>query len=310
MAAVIRPDDIDFGMYMRQTNPQAKVRAASAFMDSLKAKFEDKRGERKPHMFSTKLRQAIEFRPGEVTCWAGYNGHKKSMFTGQVALDLLVQKQRTLMASFEMDCADTIARMACQAFGVERPAPTSLERFAKWTDGRLWMFDHVGRIGVDECLATCNYFAAKLDGAHVFLDSMMMICASEEKLDEQKQFTTDIVRLAQETGLHIHVIAHCRKPATGDEGKPPSKYDIRGSAAISDQAHNVITVWSNKAKVAALEKNPYDGDAQAQPDAAVTIEKQRNGKTEGRFKLWFHEQSMRFMDDRTSPVEPYVMEAA
>jgi hypothetical protein len=43
------------------------------------------------------------------------------------------------------------------------------------------------------------------------------------------------------------------------------------------------------------------------PDAAVTVEKQRNGAWEGRLKLWWHEDSLRFVDDRTSPVEPYRM---
>lgn len=310
MASVLQPDDIDFAAYMRETNPKVKVRAASLFAADLKAAFADVRGPRKPRMFSTKLRDAIEFRPGEVTCWAGYNGHRKSMFTGQVALDLCVQRQRVLMASFEMQPARTIARMARQAAGVERPADATLDRFAAWTDGRLWVFDHLGRIGVGECVAVCRYFAEELEGQHVFIDSMMMVCNSEEHLDEQKQFTTDIVRLAQETGLHVHLVAHCRKPQAGGEERPPTKYDLRGSAAISDQAHNVITVWANKAKTAALEKNPYDGDAQAQPDAAVTIEKQRNGRTEGRFKLWFHEESLRFMDDRTSPCEPYVLQEA
>ena len=100
---------------------------------------------------------------------------------------------------------------------------------------------------------------------------MMMVCASEESLDEQKQFTTDLVRVAQETGLHLHVIAHCRKPPSGDESKPPSKYDLRGSAAISDQAHNVITVWADKEKKARLEQDPNDMAWLAKPAAASRI---------------------------------------
>jgi twinkle protein len=110
--------------------------------------------------------------------------------------------------------------------------------------------------------------------------------------------------VAQETGLHIHLIAHCRKPQSGED-KPPSKYDLRGSAAISDQCPNVITVWANKAKQAKLESDPHDTVAQAEPDALIGVEKQRNGEFEGRLKLWFHRDSFRFCDDRTSAVEPY-----
>ena len=66
---------------------------------------------------------------------------------------------------------------------------------------------------------------------HIVVDSMMMVCPSEEHLDPQKQFVTDLVRMAQEHAVHVHLVTHCRKPSTGEE-HPPGKYDIRGAAAI------------------------------------------------------------------------------
>lgn len=302
------PDTIDFRDYIRVTDPAVKVRKASAFGTELLAEFAPRDTKTKvAEMFTTKLRGRIEFRPGEVTCWAGYNGHKKSMFTGQVALDLIVAGYRTLMASFEMQPSRTLARMAKQTFAVPRPATPSLQAFSRWTDDRLWMFDHVGRIDPDTCIAVCRYFADELRGQHVFIDSMMMVCGSEESMDQQKQFVTDLVRMAQETGLHVHLVTHCRKPQNG-EGTPPTKYDLRGSAAISDQAHNVITVWANKDKFHRLQVNPQDADALSMPDARVSVEKQRNGEFEGAVKLWFDSPSMRFCDDRVTAVEPYVLQ--
>jgi twinkle protein len=306
--AQLIPDTLDFAAYMRDTEASAKVRSGALFADDLVAKFEPRTSQRSAAMFSTKLRNVIEFRPGEVTAWAGYNGHRKSMFTGQVALDLCVQRERVLVASLEMSPADTLARMAKQAFALTKPAPDSLRHFAQWTDGRLWLFDHVGRLSPEKCTAVVRYFAEELQGTQVFIDSMMMVCASEEHIDEQKQFVTDIVRAAQEYRVHIHLVAHCRKPQVGEE-KPPTKYDLRGSAAISDQAHNVITVWSNKAKAAKLDKYPNDLDAAAEPDALVSVEKQRNGDWEGRVKLWFAGPCLRFSDERMTPLEPYVLEA-
>ena len=153
MAQLI-PDDIDFSAYMRETNPRVRVKSAAAFADDMAALFAERdHSKRRPMMFSTKLRDVIEFRPGEVTCWAGYNGHRKSMFSGQCALDLCVQGERVLMMSMEMYPADTLARMARQAFGVARPATASLEHFAAWTDDRLWLFDHIGRISAKEAMA-------------------------------------------------------------------------------------------------------------------------------------------------------------
>lgn len=307
MADVI-PDTLDWGAYMRQTEASVKVRRAAEFADDMDAEFADRDRSQRSVMFSTKLRDVIEFRPGELTCWAGYNGHRKSMFVGQVALDLCSQRERTLIASMEMSPGRTLARMVRQAYGEASPGQESRRRFAKWTDGRLWLFDHLGRVTPSTMQAVCMYFANELHGRHAVIDSMMMVCGSEESMDEQKQFTTDLCRLAQETGMHVHLVTHCRKPQSGAEDKPPTKYDLRGSAAISDQASNVITVWANKPKMNRLQADPGDDEALHMPDAAVTVEKQRNGAWEGRLKMWWDDSSLRFLDDRTSPVAPYRME--
>lgn len=307
MARVIDADTIDWRVYERDTDAKTRVRPASIFADELVAQFAPRpaKGSRRARMISTKLRTAVDFRPGETTVWAGYNGHRKSMFAGQVALDLCCLAEPTLIASFEMQPAVTLARAARQCFACAQPSERQLRMFSDWTDRRLWLFDHMGRVEPARLLAVLRYFGEELRGRHAFVDSMMMVCASEDELDQQKQFMTDLVRLAQETDLHVHLIAHCRKPQGGDESKPPTKYDLRGSAAISDQAHNVITVWANKAKKAILEANPNDEKAIDQPDAAVTVEKQRNGAFEGRLKLWWDEASFRFTDERTTPLEPY-----
>jgi twinkle protein len=297
--------DVDLSAHMEGPEFAPKVRPASDFAEQVKACLRgDDNEPRHPTMLLSKAR-GIEFRPGEVTAWVGFNGHRKSMFTSQVALDLCAQKRKALIVSLEMAPKDTLARMVRQAHGTRNPGDRNVDWFHSWADGKLWLFDHIGELEVAKALALCRYFQAELGGTDVFLDSMMMICTSEERLDEQKRFSTGLVRLAQETGLHVHVITHCRKPNSGDEAKLPGRYDIRGSAAISDQAHNVMVVWMNKAKYAKLEEFPGDMDAHAEPCAVVKCDKQRNGKWEGKIKLWNDERSLRFCEDRTTPVEPY-----
>lgn len=307
MASMISPDDIDFRAYMHQTEASAKVRKASMFADELAAAFAPRdRSRRVPAMVSTKMGRELECRPGEVTVYAGYNGHRKSMFTGQVALDLCRQRRRVLLASLEMMPATTLARMARQATAQEIPIRRETDAFARWTDGRLWLFDHVGRLSPQQCVALLKFFANDLRGTDVFIDSMMMVCASEEHLDEQKQFMTDLVRVAQETQLHVHLVAHCRKPT--DETRPPTKYDLRGSAAISDQAHNVVMVWANKAKADKVREGRADEDDYQKPDALICVEKQRNGTFEGKLSMWFDQQSLRFTNDRTTAVHAINMD--
>lgn len=304
MAEILR-DDIDWEVYARQTEAQAKVRKAYAWHDELLAEFAVKdEPSRIPTVLAGKLRGGLEFRPGEITVWAGYSGHRKSMFAGQVALDLIAQGQRVLIASLEMLPARTLSRMARQACAKRWPSPREVDAFELWTDDKLWIFDHVGRLSPEFMLAVVRYFAKELRGQHVFIDSMMMVCESEEKLDEQKQFATDVVRIAQELGVHLHVVAHCRKPSAGDATRP-TKYDVRGSAALTDQAHNVVTVWANKAKQATLEKDPHDLKSLDEFDAGVDVHKQRNGAWEGGAGYFVDMQSLRFTSRRTEPVEAY-----
>lgn len=300
------PDHIDLSDYVKAPAFAPKVRPASDFLAGVVEALDphQKTEDSHPSMLSSKARQ-LRFRPREITCWGGFNGHRKSMFTTQVALDLAAQQQRSLVVSLEMTPVATMSRMTRQALGEAFPSRQQIARFHGWTDDRIWLFDHVGRLDVDNALALCRYFASEHGGQHVFLDSFMKVCDSEESLDKQKAFTTALCEVADETGLHLHVIVHCRKPSTGDESRRPTKYDIKGTGSISDQAHNVVMVWSNKAKAEKLERNPNDFDAQAEPDAVVACEKQRNGSWEGAMKFWHDPGSLRFCDDRTSRVQPY-----
>ncbi len=275
------------------------IKCPFELLEELKETFSDK-PITDPDVKSTKLRGLLHFRPGEVTAWVGYNGHRKSMFTSQVALDLVAQGRKVLVISLEMQPEQTLHRMVRQASGQRRPGMGWINQFGQKTRN-LWLFDYVGRLGVAETLAVVRFFAKRFDGTDIFIDSMMMVCNSEESMDEQKQFTTALVRVAQETGQHIHLIAHCRKPSHGED-TPPTKYDLRGSASISDQCANVVTVWANKEKARKLAMG--DLSVNEDPDALVTVEKQRNGTFEGRVKLWFDDASLRFCDDRSSRVVP------
>lgn len=302
MAKLIR-DSIDFRAYAQQTEPSAKVHSASSYRDELIAEFALKDKPYLPRMRSTKFGQFMEFRGAEVTSWGGYNGHRKSTWVGQVMLDLCAQGQKCLSMSFEMLPKATLARMARQASAKKFPSPTWLNAFSDWTDDKLWLFDHIGRIGTQDCMSVCRYFAEELGGQHVFIDSMQFVCESEESIDAQKEYMGALVMLAHETGMHVHNIAHCRKPNSVDTAKPPTKYDFRGSGSITDQSHNVVTIWANMARKEAERTN--DLKLLNDPDALICIEKQRNSDFEGRVMLWFDQTTQRFMNDRTSAVTPY-----
>lgn len=104
-AVTIKTNNIgpeDLREYLQATEMQQKVIPASAFAAEVARE-----------MFATTRPVAIvlpwsmthpkfAFRDGEVTLWAGINGHGKSLMLSQVVLSLCAQEQRCCVASFEM----------------------------------------------------------------------------------------------------------------------------------------------------------------------------------------------------------------
>ena len=87
---------------------------------------------------------------------------------------------------------------------------------------------------------------------------------------------------------------HIRK--LSNEEIRPSKSDLRGSSAITDQVDNVLIVHRNKRKEHARESGKdYD---EMDPDAYLMCEKPRNGEGEPWFDLWYHKDSQQFLDRR------------
>lgn len=78
---------------------------------------------------------------------------------------------------------------------------------------------------------------------------------------------------------------------------------------MTDLADNVMTVWRNKRKEDSMEVMQARGeiipdDVRRQPDAQLKCDKQRNFDWEGKINLWYHRDSMQYIEAALSePVE-------
>jgi twinkle protein len=304
MAQLIGPDDIDFVAYERETDAQQKVKPASQWVAELMDRIISPVKQKRAVMPWRKTHAQIQFRPGEVTVWGGANGNGKSLVTGQVALSLCSQGERVCIASFEMKPLKTLERMARQwsthntsdpAFlGDERAKAQFLDlygQFKDWTNGKLWLYDQQGTVTASQVCAVVRFCAKERGITHFVVDSLMKCVASEDDYNGQKLFVDELTAIARDYGMHIHLVHHIRKPATEDH--KPSKYDYKGTGAITDQVDNVISVWRNKAK----ERNRQAGKnvEDKEPDALLICDKQRNGEWEGHIGLWFDPTSQQFL---------------
>ena len=238
----------------------------------------------------------FNFRSGEVTLWAGINGHGKSMISGQAAMSLCEQGERVCLASMEMPPVKTMVRISRQCYGADEPTPSYIRDLGDWTDGKLWIYDHVGTIKPSVMLAVIRYSIDKHKITHFFVDNLMKVVAGEDSYNEQKDFVNGLCSIAKDTGCHIHLILHIKK--LKDEETIPNKFDIKGTGAISDLVDNIFIVYRNKKKenkfrdTGIIEADDYD--------ALLLIEKQRNAEDvdAGAVPLWFDHKSMQYMDNR------------
>lgn len=302
MARVI-PDDIDFEAYLHADDDgRADVRPASEWADAVAKYFhgEEEQALGQPTPWK-KVENRLMFRPGEVSLWAGVNGHGKSGTLGYVMLNAMIDGGRACIASFEMAPEATMSRMCRQAAGSHMPTLELIDRFHRWTDDRLWLYAHRGRVTPDRMISVARYCRKELGIDHVVIDSLMKCGLAPDDYTGQKNFVDALCVLARDTGLHIHLVHHMRKGEK--EGIVPDKFDIKGAGEITDLVDNVLIVFRNKRKEAQLEteNDPKKLEEIGMiPDSFLICGKQRHFTWEGKISLWFDKDSQQLLEHPSS----------
>ncbi|MGE5652514.1 MAG: AAA family ATPase [Bacillota bacterium] len=280
-------DDIDFTAYAEEPE-QHKVRAAGDYLnETIAAFYPPPDVAPPPRPLWDKCNGKIAFRPGEVSLWAGINGHGKSMFLSQVELDLMMQGERVLSLSFEMLPVRQMQRMARQAYADELPPVPFLRTFHEWTNGRLWMYDHNGAIKWETVMSVCRYAQEQFGIKQFVIDSLMKCVKGDTDYDAQKDFVNELCSFAQARKVHVHLVHHVRKGE--DEDRIPGKFDAKGAGTITDMVDNVFIVWRNK-------KAERGDNTDQKPTAMLRCDKQRNGEWEGLLGFWFQMESMQYLE--------------
>lgn len=288
---ILELDDINFEEYEQETDAQQKLIRAPDFVNDVLYELAPAEEDRPKHAFLPFAGAFVEFKPGETTLWGGFNNSGKSVIQGQVMTGFALEGRNCCIASFEMKPKKTLARIVRQQAGISLPTRTQVGDTLARLD-RLWLFDQQGSIQTKRMLAVARYCADVLKIEHLAIDSMMKCVPGTDNYNAQKDFVDALTHVAADTGMHIHLVVHLKK-GDGDE-RLPNRFDISGSADISNLVDNVILIWRNKKKE--RERDAGKEVDAATPDAVAICDKQRNGDWEGRVKLWYERDSMRYTD--------------
>jgi hypothetical protein len=205
----------------------------------------------------------FRFRYGEVTVWTGYNKHGKSEILNHCVVDLCWQGDRALICSLEVVAPETyrkLIRMVQARREVCAPEERAQfrERCLKPLGEKVWVYDHVGNAPIEDVTNVMLYAFQRYGCRQFVLDSLMKFEGldgeGQEQWNRQRDLMNRLTTFAATYRVHVHLVAHSRKPDKQGEAKIPRRYDISGSAYISNLPHNVIVVWRNRGKQDALEE--------------------------------------------------------
>ena len=198
-----------------------------------------------------KVAEDFMCRKNELTIIAGQNGSGKSLFSNQVSLSLLKQKQRSLIISLEMPVKNNLLRFYRQFSGKNIYKLSSFEQrkiiseFDDFSQDNLFFFDFVGNINIALIYKLLHYAKNKLKIDFFIIDSLMKFDISEDDYNQQKAIINVLSSLAKDLNIHIFLIHHVRKPNSQNTYSVPTKYDLKGTSAISDLSDNVPVSYTH-----------------------------------------------------------------
>lgn len=294
-------DQIIAAMRDAKTLDPSELRTAYEFEDEVIAEFS-----RKDSGLSLPWRKGdqILLRDGEVSLWAGVNGHGKSEIIGQIVAYQATGGTRCCVASLEFAAARWLRRMYRQIAAIANPTTPYVRHISACMREALWVFDVAGTAKAKRILEVFAYARKRYQIRLFVIDNLSKCGFDEDDYNGQKSFVDSLTDFARTSGAHVCVVAHMRKGE--DENRPAGKMSIKGTGAITDMVDTVVEVWRNKpreeairkAKAAAQEVNAaYElpDKFARQPDTMLICHKQRNGECEPKIGLYFSSSAHQFL---------------
>ena len=226
--------------------------------------------------------ERLRLYPCGVTIWSGFPGAGKTTLLRQLACHLLQRDQGVFFASLEEHPRHLLVRLAATAAGSEFPNAHQVQWFIDAYGERLRIWAKVGLVKHRNLLAVTRKLA-ETGTTHAIIDSLMKLDISSQDFEGQRVFANLLAATAQQTRMHIHLVAHPKKPPQADQD--PDINDVGGAKEIGGIADNVVFVRRKDA-----------GDPLAKATGMqIVVRKQRHGLGSlGDITGFFHRDKRQF----------------
>ena len=200
------------------------------------------------------------FFAGELSVWTGKRGIGKSTILSQMLLEAVGQGHVVCAYSGELDKAQFREWTYLQAAGPDHIGfrddpltgkrlptvdPDADRQISDWLFERFWLFDLERNTSHDPDAILSQFAYARMRyGADVFLvDNIMSVdfdCKHDADFNRvQSRFAQMLAAFCKRQHVHIHLVVHPRKSASGKPGDMTAD-DVHGSGDITNRADNVF----------------------------------------------------------------------
>lgn len=184
-------------------------------------------------------------RETELIVVTGDTGSGKSMFTKNIFFSLLSQGEKVMIASTEENIEAVVTALFTMYRGknFKNFSDEDYQACILWfADKPIYFIDIHGRLSIDQIEEYVEYATRKYDVKYILLDHLHFFIRhiSDNPVQDIENFVFSLVALARKTSVNMWLVAHVAKL---DNSKGiVSMNDIKGSSAIKQDAHAVITI--------------------------------------------------------------------
>ena len=186
--------------------------------------------------------EQLRFYPGGISIWSGFPGSGKTTLLRQLACHLLHRGEGVFFASLEEHPSDLLIGIAAVAAGVPLgfvPDEKSLQIALDAYSDRLRIWGVIGIAQHRKILGVIRKLGEQ-GIKHAIIDSLMCLDIRNDDIEIQRQFAVLVAATAKASGVHIHLVAHPKKPM--QNGQEPDINDVAGAKEIGGIADNILFV--------------------------------------------------------------------
>jgi twinkle protein len=255
----------------------------------------------------------LSFRPHETTLWFGGTGEGKSTAVANQVASLAARGKMCCVASLEQPPEITFGQiLKMLASYPNLPYTDEFEKAYEYLSKHVFMYKSMERADPKDLISTFVH-AHKRYGVDTMVVDNMMTLAIDRSNNTAQAEACDLFRVfVSKYPVHLHLVAHPRKPPTDPNGKqaPPAQLsEIRGASEIADMANNIITVWRDRSKAELMEEKEEAGFSPSEinqffestPCGKMIVRKQRATGKWPQTSYWFDELTGRITPKCGSP---------